>query len=48
MVGGGFGMIQIKRLVFGDDFFELRFDATSVLFVGEFNKFFDLLIYPME
>jgi hypothetical protein len=21
--GGGFGMIQIKRLVFGDDFFEL-------------------------
>ena len=48
MVGGGFGMIQIKGLVFGDDFFELRFDAGGILFVGEFNKFFDLLIDPME
>ena len=39
---------HIKRLVFGDDFFELRFDARGILLVGEFNKFFDLLIYPME
>jgi hypothetical protein len=32
-------MIQIKGLVFRDDFFELRFDARGILFVGEFNKF---------
>jgi hypothetical protein len=47
-VGGGLGMIQIKGLVFGDDFFELRFDARSILLVGEFNKFLDLLIKPIE
>jgi len=48
MVGGGFGMIQIKGLVFGDDFFELGFDAKGILFVGEFNKFFDLSIEPVK
>jgi hypothetical protein len=48
MVGGGLGIIQIKGLVLGDDFFELRFDARGILIVGKFNKFFYLLIYPME
>jgi len=35
-------------LVFGDDFFELGFDARGILLVGEFNKFFDLLVEPIE
>jgi len=35
-------------MVFGDDFFELRFDARSILFVGEFNEFIDLSIEPIE
>jgi hypothetical protein len=34
-------------LVFGDNFFELRFDARGILLVGEFNEFLDLLIYPI-
>ena len=44
---GGFGIIQIKGVVFGDDLFELRFDARGILLVGEFNEFPDLLIYPV-
>jgi len=40
--------LGLVGLVFGDDLFELRFDAKGILFVGKFTKFFDLLIYPME
>jgi len=45
---GGFGIIQIKGLVFGDDLFELRFDASCILIVGKFNEFLDLSIEPIE
>jgi hypothetical protein len=48
MVGGGFGIIQIEGLVFGDNFFGLGFDARDILFVGEFNEFLDLLVKPIE
>jgi len=34
-------------LVFGDDFFELRFDAISILRVGKLNEFLDLLVEPL-
>jgi hypothetical protein len=44
---GGFGMIRIKGLVFGDDFFELRFDAISILFLSKMDKFFDALVEPL-
>jgi hypothetical protein len=40
--------LGLVGLVFGDDFFELRFDARGLLFVGEFDKFPDPLIDPME
>ena len=35
-------------MVFGDDLFELRFDADGVLVIGKFDKFFDLLAEPIE
>jgi hypothetical protein len=40
--------LRLVGLVFGDDFFELRFDARGILLVGELNEFLYLLIYPME
>ena len=40
--------LRLVGLVFGDNLFELRFDARGILLVGKLNEFFNLLIYPME
>ena len=44
---GIIGIIHIKGLVFGDDFFQLRFDARGILFRGKMNKFFDAPVEPV-
>ena len=38
-VGGRFGMVQIKGLVFGDDLFQLQFDARGILLPGKMDEF---------
>ena len=41
-------IIHIKRLVFGDDFFQFSLDARGILLMGQFDEFFNLLVEPIE
>jgi hypothetical protein len=44
----GLQLFMSKGLVFRDDLFELGFNARCILFEGQFNKFFDLLIEQVK
>ena len=44
----GIAIVQIERFIFWDDLFEFRFDTWGILVNGQLNKFFDLLVEPIE
>jgi len=48
LILGWVAIIHVEGSIFGDDRFELGFNAGSILFAGQFNKFINLAIEPVE